>query len=133
MGNKYWYGKPRTIEVGVSAVSAGSTTEVPVFAAPFRCKIKKASIIPKSAITGAQTNNMTLGFYNRGTDGSSTSNIAYVTFDTGVNASAYVEKNLGAISNGVLPLATVVTFYKDESGSGMDMPDLIAKLEVVRI
>jgi len=133
MGNRYWYGKQRTVEVGISAVNSGSTTEVPVFSAPFRCKIKKASIIPASAITGVETNNMVLGFYTRGTDGSSTANIAGVTFTTGVDASAYVEKDLGSVSNNTLPLATVVTFYKNENGTGMNMPNLLAKLEVVRI
>ena len=133
MGNKYWYGKQRTIEVGISAVNSGSTAEVPVFVAPFRCKIKKASIVPQSAITGAQTNNMVLGFYSRGTDGTSTSNIVSLTFTNGVDASAYAEKDLGSLSNNVLNLATVVTFFKDENGSGMNMPNLLAKLEVVRV
>ena len=133
MGYKYWYGKQRTVEVGISAVNSGSTVEVPVFVAPFRCKIKKASIVPQSAITGVDTNNMVLGFYTRGIDGSSTANVASVTFSNGNNASAYAEKDLGAVSNGDLPLATVITFYKDENGSGMDMPNLLAKLEVVRV
>ncbi len=130
---KYWYGKVRTIEVGISAVNSGTTTEVPIFSAPFRCQIKKAAIIPASNITGVETNNMVLGFKNKGTDGTQTNVIASVTFTTGVNASAFVEKDLGSISYGVLPLATAVSFYKDENGTGMNMPNLVAKLEIIRI
>lgn len=131
--SKHWYDKPRTIEIGVSSVGAGSTTEVPVFAAPFRCKIRKASIIPKSSITGASTNNMTLGFKNKGTDGSGTDVIAYLQFASGINASSFVEKDLGAVTANVLTQGAVVSFYKAESGTGMAMPDLVAKLEIERI
>lgn len=130
---KYWYGKVRTIEVGVSTVATGSTTEVPIFSAPFRCQIKKASIVAREAITGAETNNMVLGFKNKGAAGAGTDVVASATFTTGTNASAFVEKDLGAISYGVLPLATSISFYKDENGTGMEMPDLVAKMEIIRI
>ena len=130
---KYWYGKVRTIEVGVSAVNSGSTTEVPMFSAPFRCQVKKAAIIAKTAITGVETNNMVLGFKNKGATGAGTDVVASKTFTTNVNASAFAETDLGAVSYGVLPLATSISFYKDENGTGMNMPDLVAKLEIIRI
>lgn len=131
--DKHWYGKPRTVDIGIAAVDSANTTEVPVFVAPFNCKIKKVSVVPSAAITGVQTNNMILGFANRGIDGTTSSDIASVTFTTGTNVSALDEKDLGTITGGVLPLATVITFFKNEGGTGMNMPALLARIEYVRV
>jgi len=130
---KYWYNKPREVQVGITAVAAGSTTEVPVFAAPFKCKITKCSIIPKSAITGADTNNMVLKFVNKGGSGSGTAAICSVTFAAGTDVSAFDEYDMGSLSNNILNKGDVVSFAKAENGTGMDMPDLIAKIEYIRI
>lgn len=130
---KYWYGKARIIEVGVSAVSGSTTAEVPVFAAPWKCKIVKASFIPKTAITGAQTNNMTLGFKNKGADGNGTDVIASRTFDNGVDSADFIDYDLGVLAYNELVAGAVVSFYKAVAGTGMNMPDLVAKLEVERV
>jgi len=129
---KYFYNRPRTVNVGIDAVSGGSETELPVFAAPFRCEITKLSIIPSSAITGADTNNMVLGFKNKGGAGSGTTVMASKTFSNGVDASAFDEVDLGSVSAKNLNKGEVISFYKAENGSGMNMPALLAKIEYIR-
>jgi len=131
--SELWYDTNRAAFIGVSSVAAGSTTEVPVFCAPVRCWIKKVSIIPKTAITGADTNNMVLTFKNKGSDGSGTAAIASVTFSNGVNAAAFDEKDFGSVSKNYLNAGDVVSLAKSENGSGMDMPDLIVKIEYEKI
>jgi len=130
---KQWYGYARVAVQGYSAVSAGSSAEYGFFAAPFKCKIIKCSIIPDSTITGANTNNCVLSFVNKGSSGTGTSTIASKTFSSGVNASEYDETDLGAVSNNLLNEGDVVTFKKSENGTGMTMPALTAKIEYVRV
>jgi len=129
---KYFYGIARTAVVGVSAVSSGTETEVPIWAAPCRCKVMRVGIIPKSAITGADTNYMTLSFKNKGSDGTGTAVIASKAFTNGVNGAAFDYVTFGAVSNNLLNEGDVVSFAKAESGSGMNMPDLVAVIEYVR-
>lgn len=131
---KYFYNRPRTVCVGIDAVSAGSTTELPVFVAPFRCKITKVSIVPSSAITGADTNYMTLGFKNKGGSGSGTAVMASQAFTSGNDVSAHDEFTFGeSVVNNTLNKGDVISFYKAESGTGMDMPALLAKIEYIRV
>jgi len=130
---KYFYGYARNVSVGIAAVSAGSTTEDAVFVAPCRCKIVRVGIVPSSAITGADTNYMTLGFKNKGQDGTGTDVIAQKAFTSGVNASAFAFTDLGELSHNVLNEGEVVTFFKSEAGTGANMPDLLAVIEYVRI
>ena len=135
MANKgrHFYGYARTIEVGVGSVAAGSTTDVPIWAAPFRCKVKACYIVPQSAITGAATNNMAINIINKGSDGTGSNNIASLTFSNGVNASAYVRKSLGDVSNNELKEGEVIGFSKTENGTGMAMPDLVVVIEHVKL
>lgn len=130
---KYWYGFTRTKNIGISSVASGSTTEVPLFAAPFRCKVRECLIVPKSNIVGADTNYMTLSFVNKGASGSGTGTISSVAFVASVGTiSAFDLKSFGAVSNSALNEGDTISFKKEEAGTGMDMPDLIAILKITR-
>ncbi len=131
---KHFYGYARVNAVGIAAVALGSVTELPVFSAPFRCRIKKLSILPSSAITGAATNNFGVRYKNKGSGGTGTSVIATKTFSSGINGSANDDVSLGAITDAyaLLNQNDVVTFEKFENGSGLAMPALTAIIEYVR-
>jgi len=129
----YWYGYARVATVGFDSIAAGTTGEYAVFAAPCKCKIVKVSIIPDSNITGDDTNNFGIRLKNKGSGGSGTGVIATKTFTSGVNATAYVEFDLGQVDNNLLNQGDVVTFEKFENGSGMTMPSLLVKIEYVRL
>jgi len=96
---KPFYGYSRTIEVGVAATTTTGTTDVPLWSAPFRCKINKVSVIPAATITGATTNNCTISVVNKGATGTLSDNIASVTYDNGIDATAYVKNSLGDITH----------------------------------
>jgi len=130
---RHFYGYARTVVVGVGSVSAGSTTDVPIWAAPFRCKIRACYIIPQADITGAATNYMTLKIVNKGSDGSATKTVASKAFTNGVNASDYTRTSLGDVSNNELNEGEVLQFKKEESGTGMAMPDLAVVIEYTKM
>jgi len=130
---RHFYGYARTVEVGVASVSAGSTTDVPIWAAPFRCKIRGCYIVPQANITGAASHYMTLKIVNKGSDGTATDTVVSKAFSSGVNASAYVKTSLGNPSNNELKEGDVLQFKKEETGSGMDMPDLVVIVEYTRL
>ena len=131
---KHFYGYARVNSVGIAIVALGSATELPVFSAPFRCRIKRCAIIPASAITGAATHNFGVRYKNKGSGGSGTGVIATKTFSNGINASAFDDTDLGAITttNNLLSEKDTVTFEKFENGSGLEMPALTAVVEYVR-
>ena len=129
-----FYGYARVKTVGISAIAvAATTTEVAVFAAPFRCKIMKCSIIANTTLTGQDTHYQTLGFKNKGSAGAGTSVIASKAFTNAVNATALAETNIGTVSNNLLREGDTITFYKAVTGNGHATPALIAKVEYVKV
>ena len=58
--------------------------------------------------------------------------MANKTFASGTNASDFDELDLGAVSYKKLNKGDVVSFYKAENGTGMNMPALLAKIEYIR-
>jgi len=121
-----------TVQVGVSAVAAGSATEVPVFKALHACTLTKVGFVPKSAITGADTNYMTLSFVDKGSDGTGTGTIASRDYSSGNDVAAMDFEDSGTLSNASLAEGDTVSFKKAETGTGMAMPDLIAVVEFER-
>jgi len=130
---QYWYGLAKTYQQGYAAINNGSTGKLSHFVAPWACKIVKCSVCVDSAITGAVTNNCILRFGNAGPSGSGTSIIATKTFASGTDATAFDETDLGAVSNNLLNEGDVVYFEKAENGSGLTMPALLAKIDVIRV
>ena len=100
--------------------------EFPVFCAPVACVITKVGIVPSAAITGADTNYMTLQFKNKGADGTGTDIIAKVDFTLGVDVAAFDFKDFGDVSNAVLAALDTVSWEKVETGEGMLSPYQIA-------
>jgi len=129
---KYFYGRARTIEIGIAGVAAGSSAELPIWNAPFRCKIIRVGIVPAAAITGANTNYMTLSVVNKGADGTGTAAIASKDYTLGVDAAQFAYNSLGPVSNNLLRKDDTLTFKKAETGTGMAMPDLVVVVEYVR-
>ena len=83
---KPFYGYSRTVEVGVAATNTASALDVPLWSAPFACKVTGCYIIPATTLTGASTDNCTISVVNKGTTGTLSDNIATLTYDNGVDA-----------------------------------------------
>lgn len=83
----------RVLEQDVPAVgTAGNDATTIVTQAPFDCTVTLVEYVPGAGITGAATNNRTVGLVNKGQAGSGTTSVASLVFDNGVNATANNEK-----------------------------------------
>lgn len=88
-------GAPFTQYIGVPvAASAGTADASGLTVAPFDGTIAAASLIPLTALTGANTDSRTFQVLNRGQAGSGTTVIASKAFTSGVNAPAEDETTL---------------------------------------
>lgn len=106
-------------------LSAGSSDELIVCTAPFTGVLEAAYYIPEAAITGQNTNTRKLTVYNRKQDGSGTTVMAQLQFDSGVNASAKVRKAItlsGTATNLDVATGDVIAFASDAVGTGLADP-----------
>jgi hypothetical protein len=73
----------------VLAVAAGADQVSPVCEAPFDGTVTRVAYIPRTTITGANTDSRTLNVHNRKLDGTGTTVVATKAFTSGVNAPQY--------------------------------------------
>ena len=100
--------------------------EFPVFKAPKKCKVLGLEIsIDDGAITGDDTDYMTLQFQNKGADGTGTDVMAEKAFTLGENVAAFDTLDFGTVSNADLEEGDVISLQKINTASGMGSPDLI--------
>jgi hypothetical protein len=78
----------------VAAVAAGSDAEIAVAKAPFDGTVTGVTYVPKSTITGANTDSRTISLLNKGQAGSGTTAVASLALTNGVNATGFDEKAL---------------------------------------
>lgn len=77
------------IEVSYAAVAAGDDLHVSGIKAPFTGTVSAVEYVPRSTLTGADTDSRTLNLYNRGAAGAGTTLVATRAFANGTNATAY--------------------------------------------
>lgn len=93
------------MSTGLSPLSERITAVVPaaaqaagdgqtVWVAAFAGKVTAVSYVADTAITGANTNTRKVSLVNKGADGSGTTEMASVQFNSGVNAAAFDETAL---------------------------------------
>lgn len=108
------------------AIALGTDDETPIFVAPAPCKITEVGVVPDTAVTGDDTDNYTLSFVNKGSDGSGTDVIAEKEYATGVNGVKDDYEDYGTVSNNVLAKGDVVALEKVEANSGLGKPVTLA-------
>jgi len=120
-----------SVSVPVPGIDVGVSDEVPLWAAPGDCTLESICFIPKSMITGADTDYFTLSVLDKGNTGTGTDEIVSLAFPLGVDAAAFTAKGLGTLSetHKILAQGDVISFKKAESGSGMALPDLVCVIE----
>ena len=118
--------RARVVTVLIPAIDQGTEDEIPVFVAPVDCTITKVGFVPEDNITGADNDYFTLGFVNKGDDGSGTDSIASKDYTSGNDVTAFDFEDLGTVSNADLSAGDVVSFSKTETGNGMATPRLLA-------
>lgn len=86
--------------------------------------ISGVTVIPKAAITGANTNSRSLNVVNKGADGNGTTEVASIDFTTGVNAGDFDEVALTLAAAADLDVAAGDVLAVDSlaPGTGLAFP-----------
>lgn len=119
----------------LSSVAAGDATEEQaIFRAPFRCFVKRVSIIPNAAVTGDDTDRKNLNVRNKGSDGSGTTELGALDLDTGTDLVAFDAKDivsgLSESSTGAaMAEGDVLGLQVEKVGTGVIVPE--SMIEVI--
>lgn len=114
----------RLVGSGAAASPLAATVNNGRFIAHKDLKIKKAQVVSEAAVTGADTNSVTLKLINLKTDGSGTTAIASLALTSGNNLVQDTPKalTLSATAADLLVQAgEVLTFQETKVGNGMNI------------
>lgn len=115
--------------------TAGTDTSFAFGVAPWPATVTSVTFTPNAAITGANTNTRAIRVRNKGAAGSGTTVVAELQFDSGVNASAFVEKTIplsGTAANLQLATGDVLEIFSDSVGTGQADPGGIVRVGLSR-
>jgi len=117
-------------EANMPAAAAGDATfEIAAFVAPFKCAIKKVTTVAGAAVTGADTNYRSLVLYNRGKDGTGTTELARRNYTAGKDSAKAKEEDLYAPTELlVLDAGTVLGLENALTGTGLALPNFLIKI-----
>lgn len=110
-----------------AALAADATTDFLLGRVPITGVVSSVTIVPQSAITGADTNSATLAVVNKGQDGSGTTVIASKAFTSGVNAAAFDETALTVSATAAdlnVTAGDILAFRRTKVGTGLATPVL---------
>lgn len=122
----------QTLQFPIETIAAGTADELPFFLNRFRQSIKivGAYFVTTNAITGDNTNNMTLQIRNKGTAGTGTTAVTDVrTYNVaGGNVVAMDEEAFtlsSTAANLIVAADNVLALNKAENGTGMALQGLL--------
>lgn len=95
-------------------------------------KIKSVKAIAEAAVTGADTNSVTLALRNLGASGAGTTDIASLALTAGVDMAADTPKALtlnATEANLLVAPGDVLTFRQVKVGNGMNIADMHLEVE----
>ena len=109
-----------------AALAADATTQWPIFYAEKACRILRVSIIPQAAITGADTDSMTLNVVDKALVGVGTTVLGTKAYTSGVNVIAFNDDTLVAETAAkTVAAGAVVNLERAKVGTGLAMPQLL--------
>lgn len=122
-----------TAIVGALATNVDGSTILGI--APFDGAVTSVKYIPNSAITGQNTDTRRDAVTNRGAAGSGTTEAAFLQFNSGVNASAFVPKTItlnATTANRDVVAGDVLTWDSTTPGTGLADPGGVVIVEITR-
>jgi hypothetical protein len=129
---------PRTdvLQENVSGVATANADDTFIVAeCPYDATVTGVTYTPEANITGAATNNRRVAVVNRGTDGSGTTVVAELTFDSGVNATAGDEKTITlseTAANLDVDAGEVLAYVSDANNTGLADPGGLVQISISR-
>lgn len=125
----------KTYEITVPAYATDVEGTTPVIQAPFDGVLESAAFIPNAAITGAATNNRKQALVNKGASGAGTTEMAAVTYDNGVNGTAFDSKaltNSATAANLEVVAGDVLAWASTAPGTGLADPGGLLRVVIRR-
>lgn len=118
------FGTSRQVVVGPQA-TAGSDLNTNVWIVPSACTVTAVTYAPVTAITGANTNTRSVSLVNKALDGTGTTVVATIQYNSGVNAAAADENTVtlsATPANLVLAAGSVMQWQSTHIGTGIADP-----------
>jgi hypothetical protein len=119
--------------IPASAQAAGA--DIIMGIAPFAGVITSVKYIPDTDITGANTNTRKVSLINRGSAGSGTTEMAAITFTSGVNGTAFAAKTVtlsATEANLAFAAGDVLAFKSEAVASGLADPGGTVEVTISR-
>lgn len=107
-----------------AALGVTADCDIAVFTALEPCVVVSAGYVPDTALSGADTNNRSLSFINKGADGTGTAALKTAkAYNTGVDIAAMDYDELIGESDAVaLDTGETVSFKAVHGGTGLGLP-----------
>jgi hypothetical protein len=110
-----------TAFVIIHAHAAATATEsIPIFVAPFACKLMSVTVTPAAAATGDNTNRTNINLQNGGTAGTGTTELGNLDYATGTDAAVGVPQTVYSSTTGTaLAAGSVLKAVYEKVGNGV--------------
>lgn len=118
------FGTSRQVVVQPQA-TAGNDTNTNLWVVPSACTVTAVTYTPVTAITGANTNTRSVSLVNKALDGTGTTVVATIQYNSGVNAAAADENTVtlsGTPANLNLAAGAVLQWQSTHIGTGIADP-----------
>lgn len=103
----------------------------PALIVPFDSIVESVRLVPSQLITGANGDTRKLSITNKGSDGSEALEVAALQFNNGVNAPAFIVKNLNLISENLeLSEGDILAVFSDAIGNGISDPGGLVEIRI---
>lgn len=115
--------------------TAGNDDANPVHRVRYAGVISSVTYIPKTTITGANTQTRKVGIINKGAGAAGAAVPANLQFDSGVNATAFIEKTItldATPSNLAVAAGDVLDWFSTHLGTGITDPGGLIRIGITR-
>jgi len=121
------------VSVMLPAHAAATATEaIPIFRAPFACKVKAVRVIPGAAAVGDDTNSTHYNLLNGGSVGTGTTEIGNLDYVTNTNAAVGVVQDVyvpAAGSEQALSAGDILKMQIEKIGTGLALGTTLCVIE----
>jgi hypothetical protein len=119
----------------IPASAQAANTDIILGIAPFAGTVTSVKYIPDTDITGANTNTRKVSVINRGSAGSGTTEMAALSFTSGINGTAFAAKTItlsGTAANLAFVAGDVLAFKSEAVASGLADPGGTVEVTISR-
>jgi hypothetical protein len=125
----------KTFEIQVPAVATNVDDAIPVLIVPFDGLVDSVEFVPKTLLTGADTNTRKHEVINKGQSGAGTAVVAALQYNNGVNAAAFDAKTItrdATLANYSVIAGDVLAWVSTSPGTGIADPGGMIRIVISR-